>query len=136
MEYRIAQEGGQSTTIALTKAQGAALKTFIEANIDCRFTSYCHRIGMEYSNVSAIFAGRKKISLKTLERLLSAMDFYVECQIEFIIQKKSTEIVKDALCPNLEEELLFGGKEESAEEPLNEMDVFAIFKDTASRELT
>lgn len=97
----LSQEGGPTTTLLLTKEQGQELKELIERNIDCRITSYCHKIGIEYSNLANILGGRKKISFRTLQRLVSDAPFDVECQVQFLI--KPTKDAPDADYQSLED---------------------------------
>lgn len=120
MKLRFSQSGGPTTTILLTPEQGAEIKALLEKNIDCRFTSYCHTIGMAYSNISAMLGGRKKISLKSLERLFSATTFTIECRTEFIIQSCLTTDAQDVNYPSLEDELFLEGRDESPTEQLKE----------------
>lgn len=111
----LSQQGGPSTTIMLSPSQGAELKELLERNIDCRLTSYCHQIGMEYSNIANQLGGRKKVSLRTLERLFSKSHLVVECRIEFLILKRDIEDAQDADCQSLDD-ILFLEEQENAQE--------------------
>jgi len=113
----ITQEGGLSTTAYLTTEQGAALKLLIQQNIDSgRLTSYCHQVGMQYTNVANMLNGKKKVSLKTLQRLLSNSPLEVECRVEFIITKKDTSIAQDADLRSLDDILFLEDMENAQKE--------------------
>lgn len=101
----ITQAGGETVNIQLDPEQGRHLRELIERNIDCRFSTYTNRVGIAETNVHAMLRGTKKISVKTLNKLLSNTDLELECRVEFHIKKRSGENAQDASFPNLEEML-------------------------------
>ena len=115
-ELSIAQEGGPSTTVFLSADQGAELKALLERNINSRLTSYCHQVGLQYSNVANMLGGRKKISIKTLQRLFTNAPLEVECRVEIMIRKQDTSGAIDAHCHNLEDILFLEEPEDVQEE--------------------
>lgn len=132
----IHQPGGSKTTIILSPEQGSEIRSLLEKNIDCRFTTYCHQVGLQYSNVQAMLTGRKKISLDTMERLLSGIDYTVECRTEFVIQKQTTLDAEDAHSTSLEEELFFEGMDGSPTEQLNETEDFFTTGEKSKKEMS
>lgn len=120
----IYQPGGPKTTILLSPEQGEELRALLEKNINSRFTTYCQLVGLQYTNVQAMLTGRKRISLDTMERLLSGINYNVECRTEFVIQKQTTMDAEDAHSTSLEEELFFEGMDESPTEQLSETEDF------------
>jgi len=116
----ISQAGGDTVNVQLDPEQGRKLREYIERNINCRFSTYVRKVGIAESNIHAMLRGTKKMSVKTLNRLLSCTDLELECRVEFQIQRKSGEAVQDASSPSLEEELLYEIGEESETEHLTE----------------
>ena len=116
------QEGSDTTSIYLTPDQGEALRSAIEQDTKKRFASYILSVGLNPSNVYGILAGRKKLSYKTLVRLLSNTNYFPSCHIEFIVQKKSGDTVQDASSVNLDELLYSEDGAELEEEALIEKD--------------
>ena len=117
LPIRLCQEGGPTTTILLTKEQGLELRALLEAHIDCRLTTYCHRVGLQYSNLSNILGGRTRVSLKTLQRIFSGTHLISTCQVEFIIEEASTPNVQDAHYQSLEDILFLEDMDNAPEEP-------------------
>ena len=113
---RLCQEGGPTTTVRLSKEQGAELRALLEANMDCRLTTYCHKVGLAYSNLSNALAGRSKVSLKTLERIFSGTDLIVECQVEFIIREGHTKTASDVDSQSLEDILFLEDMDDAPKE--------------------
>jgi len=108
----IAEVGNPTTSILLTKAQSFQLRGLIIRAIDCKFSTYIQKVGLVDKNVYAVFNGRRRLTLNTLERLLSGTDLVVQCQIEFLVQTNGG-LVNGANYPNLEEELFLETGEES-----------------------
>ena len=104
---RFPQAGSDSTTISLSREQGENLQRVIEKESGIRFSAYLITVGMDRANVLAILAGRKKLSVKTLTRLMSGLENWsVECRTEFVMQKISGEDATSASSQSLED-LLF-----------------------------
>jgi len=116
------QEGSDTTSVYLTPDQGEQLRDLIERDSKKRFSAYISSVGLLPSNVYGILAGRKKLSYKTLVRLLSNTSYNPECRIEFLIQKDLGDIAQSASSPRLEEMLFSGDGEELDEDVLIETD--------------
>lgn len=128
-QLRLPQAGTASTTISLTKEQGDQLQSLIERESGTRFSAYLIKVHMDRPNVAAILAGRKKLSVKTLAKLLSGLDSWdVECRTEFIVQKRIGEDVQNASSQSLEEMLFLEDMDMSTEEQLNETDTISTTK--------
>jgi len=112
----IIQEAGPSTTIQISKEEGDQIKRALEENIDSRLTSYCHQIGMEHSNLCNYLGGRKKVSLKALNRIFSNASLEVEFEVKCVIRKQTTSDVEDAPSMNLDDILFSEGPESAQEE--------------------
>jgi hypothetical protein len=111
-ELSLAQAGAPTTSIVLTPYQGEALRAIIAQSINCKFTSHIYKTGLLPPNVWPIFNGKKKVSLQTLERLISGTNLEVECRVEFLIRTRG-EDAQDAPSVNLEPELFYEIGEES-----------------------
>jgi hypothetical protein len=118
----LSQEGSDTTSIYLTPEQGESLRIAIEQNTKRRFSSYIDSVGLLPSNVYGILAGRRKLSYKTLVRLLSNTTLSAECRIDFIIQKELGNTVPDVTSLNLDDLLFSEDGGELDEVPLTEKD--------------
>jgi hypothetical protein len=116
------QVGSDTTSLYLTPEQGEALRDAIERDSKKRFSSYILSVGMLPQNVYGILSGRKKLSYRTLVRLLSNTSYGVECRIEFLLQKQSGKHAVDVPSPELEEMLYSEGGGELGEDLLIEKD--------------
>jgi len=96
--------GAESTSVMLNREQAEALRSLIDRHTNCKLSTYIASVGLEPSNVYAILGGRRKLTLKTLDRLLSGTNLTVTCQIEFLIQTSGDHAL-DAHYPSLEEQL-------------------------------
>lgn len=127
---RLPQAGTASTTIRLTKEQGLSIERLIEKESGTRFSTYLIKVQMDRPNVAAMLAGRKKLSVKTLSKLLSGLDGWeVECRTEFIVQKTIGRDATSASSQSLEEMLFLEDMDMSTEEQLNETDTISITKE-------
>lgn len=84
---RIYQQGEGVASVNLSKDQGDQIQKLIEKNINCRFSTYIHQVGLQPSNVYAILSGRRKCSIKVLDKLLSGTEYSVQCNLEFVIER-------------------------------------------------
>ena len=100
----LSNPGIDTTSIMLDRSQSEALRSLIDKHIDCKFSTYLMRVGFDPANIYAIFAGRRKLTVKTLEKLLSGTNLVVECRIEFLVQICGSH-VSNVPSPNLEEML-------------------------------
>lgn len=109
------QEGSPRTTIQLSFEEGRELRELVEEVVDCRFTTYCERVGIEHSNMCNYLSGGRKISYDIIQRFLSGTPYSVECHISFSITKDPSKIAQDVDSAPLEEEW-FSEEEENAQE--------------------
>ena len=121
--------GAESTSIMLNREQAEALRSLIDRHTNCKLSTYIASVGLESSNVYAILSGRRKLTLQTLQRLLSGTDLTVQCQIEFLIQKNGGH-ASDVHYPSLEEQLSSEIGEESERDRLTEVVFPSITEDT------
>ena len=113
--------GAESTSVMLNREQAEALRSLLDKHINCKLSTYIASVGLESSNVYAILSGRRKLTLQTLQKLLSGTDLTVQCQIEFLIQKNGSH-ASDAHYPSLEEQLSSETGEEYEKELWTEED--------------
>lgn len=96
--------GAETTSVLLDPTQSEALRLLLHKHINCKLSNYIRSVGLEPPNIYAVLSGRRKLTLQTLNKLLSGINLTVQCQIEFQIQTDGCP-AQDAHYPSLEEQL-------------------------------
>lgn len=87
------KEPSPKSTTTLAPQEGEQLRNIIEKNTKYPFTSYVNKVGLHPSNVYAMLSGNQKLSASMLNRLFSATELEVKCQLMIVIQKPDGDSV-------------------------------------------
>ena len=96
-------QAGENVSVTLDKEDGEKLRRIIEANCNKRFTAYIISLNFKPSNIYAMLDGRRKLTWKTLEKLLSETELEAECHITITLRKQDGQSVLDAFSQKQEQ---------------------------------
>ena len=88
----------EDATITLQPSEASYIKGLIETNTTLGLIPYLQKVGFQSSNFYAIMGGKRAITLKLLNKLLSGIGYEFICKQEFVALQYETGPSAETVC--------------------------------------